>query len=258
MDGSARSAVVIGPMGVGEVIDAGLKLARQNYRSLAVIIAYAVLPAFLIRQVLDLLIRSAQLSSVLTAIGASVASIAVTIAAAELVAPTGDAASLDPGSLYRQAGKRIWPLFLLGLIFMVLAIPLVVIFPLGIFCFVRWSMCSYAMIIERDGPIAGLRRSWGLTHGVWWHTFGALLVIGIVYAVVAGIIGGIFAAVGALVIAVGSTTVGTFFITLGSAISSIFITPFAATTGVVLFYELRARHEGFDLESRATQLWQIP
>ena len=258
MDGSARSAVVIGPMGVGQVIDAGLKLGRQNYRQLAIIIAYAVVPAFVIGEIAELVLGGPFLARGLTAIGASVASIAVTIASAELMAPASGSSNLDPGSLYRQVPRRFVPLILLGLLFSVVAIPLIVIFPLGIFLAVRWSVCTYAMIIERDGPIHCLRRSWALTKGAWWHTFGTLLVIFLLYVIIAGIVQGIFTGIGGLVAIVGSTTVGDFFTTLGSAISTIFVTPFATTTGVVLYYELRARHEGFDLESRAAQLWQTP
>jgi hypothetical protein len=258
MDGSARSPVIIGPMGVGEVIDAGLKLARQNYRRLATIIAYAVVPAFVIGVVLDLILRSGQLAGVVTAIGQSVASIAVTIACSDLVAPGSGDSSLEVGPLYRLARTRIWRLILLSLLIGLLAIPLLIIFPLGIVCFIRWSMSSYAVIIEGDGPIQCLRRSWNLTKGAWWHTLGVLFVVGILYLIIAVLVEGLFAAIGGLATVSGSAAVGGFFITLGSAISGIFITPFASTIGVVLYYELRARHEGFDLESRARQQWQTP
>lgn len=257
MDGSARSAVIIPPMGVGEVIDAGLKLTRQNYRRLAVTIAYAVVPAFVIGEILDLILHFG-ISPVVTGIGQFVASIAVTIASADIISPGSGLGILEPGALYRLAGKRIWRLFLLTWLFGLLAIPLVVIFPLGIFCFIRWSVSSYALIIDGDGPIQCLRRSWALTKGAWWHTFGVLFVLGVVYVLILYLIVGLFAGIGVAVTALGATTLASFFITLGSAISGIFVTPFAATTGVALYYELRARRDGYDLESRALQEWQIP
>ena len=51
-----------------------------------------------------------------------------------------------------------------------------------------------------------------------------------------------------------AAVVGTFI----SALVSIITTPFSAAVAVVLYYELRARAEGFDLAQRAWLATQAP
>lgn len=40
-----------------------------------------------------------------------------------------------------------------------------------------WSAVVPAIVMERRGPIAALRRSWGLTRGYRWHVFAGLVVV---------------------------------------------------------------------------------
>lgn len=253
MDPSSSSGLVIRPMGVGEVLDAGLRLARQNYRVLVLTTAWAIVPAYLVGALIALVVGIGAISSILVGLAEGFSSLALTIAVAHLIEPTGQVHELEPGPLYRAALGRIGWVILLSLLVGVLAIPLFILFPLGIFLFVRWSVSLTALIVERVGPIASLRRSWDLTRGSWWHTLGVLIVAGILYSLVAGAVGGIFSAIGAAIIVAGSAAVGTVITNLGSALASIFIVPFVTAMSVTLFYELRARREGFDLVTRAQQ-----
>ena len=150
-------------MGVGEVIDAGLKLARQKFRHLATIAAYAVIPAFVFGAILDLLTRGSQSTNLATYCGPTFGSTAVPLATAHLISWVEADGKLDLASNFRLAGKRIGGFISLTFIAAQLAVLLIVVFPLGTFCIVRWSTAPNALIIEGTGPIQCLRRSWALT-----------------------------------------------------------------------------------------------
>ncbi len=258
VDQGQHPAVVIRPMGVGEVVDSGIRLARGNYRLLAVTTAWAVAPAFVIGAILDLTLNLPSVGTFALTIGSWLAGIAAVLACAHLIAPSGEVDEFQPGPLYRLARGRLWRSFLWSILVIILAIPLLILFPLGIFLGVRWTQSWTALIVEGQGPIQSLRTSWHLTRRAWWHTFGVLLVFGLIYILVLFVVSALFGAVGGLVVLAGSAAVGRVFVSLGSAVTSIFVEPFVVATQVVLYYELRARQEGFDLGSRARQQWQNP
>ena len=258
MEPSSRTAIIIGPMGVGQAIDAGIALTRRHYRQFVLTCAWAIVPAFVLGAIFDLAPGNPRLGSLFIVIAVWFANIAFVIAGALLIRSDHDETGLRPGELYRQAWRRVGRAFLFTLLIAVMIVPLIVVFPLGIYLGIRWSMAWVAIIIEGDGPIQGLRRSWGLTVRAWWHTLGVLIVAFILYGLAVGAVTGVFSAAGFFAISAGSPALGGVVVNLGSAISSIFVAPFYWVIYVVVYYELRARQEGFDLESRARQLWQPP
>ncbi|PVC72011.1 oxidoreductase [Streptomyces sp. CS081A] len=68
-------------------------------------------------------------------------------------------------------------LLLFPLFFLVLA-------PLGTWFWVKLAFAPTVTVIERQGPMASLRRSWHLVTGTWWRTFGGLLVAFVLTSVV--------------------------------------------------------------------------
>jgi hypothetical protein len=95
-----------------------------------------------------------------------------------------------------------------------------------------------------------------LTRRAWWHTLGVFVVSGLIIGIASAVVSGIFGAIGTVLTLTGSAAVGGVFSIFGSSLATIFVTPFSVAISVVLYYELRARQEGFDLESRARQQWQ--
>ena len=119
---------------------------------------------------------------------------------------------------------------------------------------VRWFSASFAVVIEGKGPIAGLGRSWNLVTGSWWRVFGIGLVIFIVAIVAAmvisipiGIVGGIAGGVE------GGTVVGS----IAAAIATVVVTPFAYIAGTLIYFDLRVRKEGFDLDALAAETSRV-
>jgi hypothetical protein len=180
---------------------------------------------------------------------------ALTIACARIVEQSSDSVELQPSGLYAAACRRIPGSILLAIVAAVASIPLLLLLPLGAYVYGRWLVSWVALLVEGTGPVASLGRSWDLTRRSWWHTiaigFAATLIIG----VLSGLISSIFQGIGAILSSVaGAPVIGAILTSLGGAISGPLMEPFSAALLVVLYYELRARREGFDLEQRARQM----
>lgn len=260
-----RPGIVISPTGIGEVLDAGFNLARRNYRLLLGLGAWGVAPATALSALasapaaLDpnpigaMLLTG--LGTLVSAVGAALSTGALLIACARLVSPTGQPNELAAWAVYKAVIARIGHLILLAIIATLVGIPLIIVLPLGIYIGVRWSQSYIAILVERVGPIASLSRSWELTGGSWWHAavvlFLASLTVGTLSFAVGGILGGGAALLGMLT---GSPVLASVLTTLGSAAGTLVLMPFSEAISVVLYFELRARVEGFDIQQRATQV----
>ncbi len=260
MDPEPVRGIVIAPMSLGEVVDSGFTLARRNFRYLVGIGAWGIAVGYLLDALLSIptadfrSTTGAAMTNFVSGIGAGMAGIAIMHACARLIDPADSPGRVTAGEAYRYALNRLPTLIGLIIVIFFASIPMLILFPVGVYVWVRWTISANAAIVERVGPIAALKRSWALTHGAWWHTLIVLIIsglaVGIIEAVVAGVLGAAIAA--------GSFALNTpVLFVLGNAIVgsvlAIVVTPFPTAVGIVLYYELRARSEGFDLERRMLQ-----
>jgi hypothetical protein len=169
------------------------------------------------------------------------------------------------GAVLRETLARYWPL--LGLVglgillfigwaiaeligFVLLVIPGLAVFCAAVYLGVRWSLVVAAMMAEDIGPIRGLGRSWNLVSGSWWRTFGILLIVGILQTVISYALFILFG----LIAAVFST--GDFqaaLVQVGSTLLSAVVSPITTIAVVLLYFDLRVRKEGLDLDQLAQQ-----
>lgn len=115
--------------------------------------------------------------------------------------------------------------------------------PLLVFILVSWFFYVQAVMIEGRRPMNALARSWELVRGSWLRVLG----IGIVYVAITVV--AVFAASlpGLLVGGEDTTVVGNLLTMAGAAV----IAPFTYVGTVVVYLDLRARKEGFDVDSLA-------
>jgi hypothetical protein len=169
------------------------------------------------------------------------------------------------GAVLRETLARYWPL--LGLVglgillfigwaiaeligFVLLVIPGLAVFCAAVYLGVRWSLVVAAMMAEDIGPIRGLGRSWNLVSGSWWRTFGILLIVGILQTIISYALFILFG----LIAAVFST--GDFqaaLVQVGSTLLSAVVSPITTIAVVLLYFDLRVRKEGLDLDQLAQQ-----
>jgi hypothetical protein len=130
------------------------------------------------------------------------------------------------------------------------------------FVSVRILFTSQAVIAENKGPIEAIKRSWNLTQDYWWRTFGIFLLIGLLAALITFVPSAIFGAIfGAITLGSGGPPN---FVqqqlanSVISAITSVLVTPFSLIAYTLMYYDLRIRKEGFDLEHQARALVPDP
>jgi hypothetical protein len=143
----------------------------------------------------------------------------------------------------------VWVIaFAVGIVLLVL--PGLAVFCAGVYLAVRWSLPVAAMMAEDIGPIRGMTRSWNLVKGQWWRTFGIIVIVAIMQAIIGYALGFLFGVIAALattgdvrlaVVAVGSTLLGAL------------INPITTIAIVLLYFDLRVRKEGLDLDQLAQQ-----
>jgi hypothetical protein len=263
MEAQPARGIVIGPMSIGEVVDSGFTLARRNFRYLASIGAWGMAVSLIVITLLSLGAGdptsptgavNAAVRGFLGGVAAGIASLAIAVACARLIEPTGGDPRITAADAYRLAARRIPTLIGLAIVAGLASIPLAIILPLGIFIWVRWSSSAYACLIDGLGPIAALRRSWHLTRRAWWHTAVVLFVMSLAVGVIQIVLQGIFElAIAGVSFLLSSAFISAFLHALATAMFAIVLLPFSTAVPIVLYYELRARAEGFDLERRMLQ-----
>lgn len=112
-----------------------------------------------------------------------------------------------------------------GLGFVVLIVP-------GLFLLAVWAVVAQAAAIENTDWLGALRRSAELTSGSRWHALGVLISVALINGVIERVCG---TAVGSGV-SVGALVAG--------VVVEMITLSFAALTGAMLYYDLRARAAG--------------
>jgi hypothetical protein len=123
----------------------------------------------------------------------------------------------------------------------------------------RLALATPALVLENLGILGSLRRSFGLTGGLFWRTLGILLLANILMSVVQQVLSfavqivGMLAgfAVSTMVSERASEVVGIIVmvavIVAGVLLGSVLSQPFLAAVSALLYTDARIRREGFDL-----------
>ncbi|MFF3401055.1 hypothetical protein ACFYW6_21335 [Streptomyces sp. NPDC002659] len=124
---------------------------------------------------------------------------------------------------------------------------------------IRFALASPALMLERQGVIASLRRSAKLVQGAWWRTFGIVVLTLLLTLLVSMIIAVPFTVIAFAVDGSGfgdlfagnSPDFGWPFLIItgiGSVIASSITYPISAGVTVLLYVDQRIRREALDLE----------
>ena len=141
---------------------------------------------------------------------------------------------------------------LLGLVFGLGVIVFFAAVIVAVFLAVRWSVAVPALLAERLGPVRAIGRSWGLTRGNWWRLFGTLIVMYLLQTLIASALGVFAFPVAIAVPFVEPVVRGAIALTISTAASAVTL-PIDYLCFVLLYFDLRIRHEDFDLDQLARQ-----
>ena len=135
---------------------------------------------------------------------------------------------------------------LLVLLVLALLVPLLLLT-------VRFLLVDQAIVLEGCGAIEGLKRSWRLSSGAFWRVAGVALLLGVltylISEVPALLAGAVLQVVGTSLDPLGAQS-----ITIGlSQLGLVLALPLQVAVYTLLYYDLRVRAEGYDLELLAQQ-----
>ena len=161
------------------------------------------------------------------------------------------AVGVFPGVLVAASGHHSAGLGLASL-------GLLVASPVVLWIAVSLSLGAPALMLERQGAVAALRRSMRLVRGSWWRVLGVqvvnvvlgLMIISMV-SVPFGILAGLASGQNTALMAGGTVPTGWTALVLGGigeVIGSTLTLPLSAGISALLYVDLRIRREGLDLE----------
>jgi hypothetical protein len=113
--------------------------------------------------------------------------------------------------------------------------------PLWIYVVTRWSLIGPVMIVERRFGLSALGRSRDLVQGVWWRTFGIIIVAALITQVPAGTLNLLWSSIPVIGVLLTGLTYAA-----GTSYSAIVI--------AVYYFDRRCRIEDFDLRLLAEQI----
>lgn len=267
------AAFEIRPRRATELVDASFQLLRRFYPQLVTVSAVAMAPGVFMRILFrkELSDPTAMMTNRGPAIGAVlVSALCIAIADAVLIVATSDgylegtvdlsrALSVSANRLVSVIVAVILRYMSIGVvggvmsIFFVLATLshlsalLVLLLPFAIWLAVWIGLRTFAVapavVLEGLGPIVALDRTWQLSKSCTAHIFFSLGLAWLLYFVVAAVATGVGAAL------LSNSLTG-----ILSALLIIPIYPLLAVVSTLLYYDLRIRKEGFDLEVMSREL----
>jgi len=268
------SAPALRPLRVGEILDAGIKAYTRNFRTLTGLTAVVVVPFQALSAVvlLSTISTGSEVPRGLAGIGSTRTAHATSLGGSAILDLTGliisvltTAACLkavsdvyldqptDIGSSLRFALRRLGSLLWLEIMtFVLLAFAFVALVIPSIWLYAAWSVAVPALLIEDCRGWSALSRSFRLVRGRWWPAAGVLLVAAVMTSIVSGALEGLLVAIS--LSSDASVVLTVLVVSLAAGLSAVLTRPFLAAVTTVLYYDLRVRHEGYDVALLAEQL----
>lgn len=254
-------AAPLHPLGVTEILDGAVRLARGNARAvLTVSVPYALVATFGTALLQYATISSKNAAS-LAAIGALLVSAGLGAALTGMLAPLYSSdllgRPLSIGQSVRRVGARAFLLFILGLVIAVAeGAGLVACIVGGVWLWGAWAVAAPAFALERVGVFAALGRSVALVKRSFWRVWGIRALGWLLVYILTQLIALPFALLALWLSDVDplSTTTtaahaGLYVavIAVGNLLASAVLAPVASAIDVLLYTDLRMRKEGMDI-----------
>lgn len=277
------------PLSIPRLLDQTVRLYRRNFWKFIGFAAIVQVPVSLVGLLttagplivsnsLDavsflLTLAGAALSAFLNLVlvdGLAVAAVATVAAGGYLRSPTSFSAAL------RQVGRQFWRLLgtlLLAVVFLLVVLLWALVPCLGwvsgigmtvFFTQVILPLIAPVVVLERRGGPGALRRAWDLTRRNFWR---ALAFVALLYLFQQFVVAGpslLLNAVMTYVLLVGSSSqaVAPLLIiaipALGGLLLNLLYLPLRLSGNALLYFDLRARGEGLDLDLQAREMLEGP
>jgi hypothetical protein len=268
------------PLRVGEILDVSINVITKNFLTFLKIVLVLVIPVQIVSVIV--LVSTVNDPDLLPKFGTSNGTVSNTdaaayiggqavvgvlslilfaIATAACFKAVGDAylgSKPDWRSSLRFAARRfhsvLWVTILVGI---TSTLGLILVIAPGIWLWFSYAVAVPALLFEGLKGTSAMSRSFRLVRGRWWATAGAILSAYLIASVISGILQSL---VSALVFTdVGKSVLGVAVVNaVANGIGQLITTPFPAAVTAVVYYDLRVRKEGFDLQLLAERLGVTP
>jgi len=270
------SSPALRPLSVGEILDASIKIYKTHARTLIPLSAVVVVPFQVLNGLvlLSFVPDTADLPNRFTvfrhpgptpdpaahtgatfaiAVTGLLATVLVTAACVKAISDAYLDQPIGLGTSLRYAARRLPSLLWLELLFLLgVTLGTIALIVPGVYLYYGWAVAVPVLLIEGRRGRRALGRSRELVSGRWWRTAAIVLLAFALAGVFSSIFSGIV--LGVVFSTSDSLVLGVVLVTLTSAISSVLVQPFQATVTTVIYYDLRVRREGYDVEVLAAQL----
>jgi hypothetical protein len=253
-------------MGIGEILDSAIQLYRREWMALIGIVALVLVPLSFLQFYLTRALSTAPVQPGLVRQDEITAAIVATgvLGIAEflfvqpfLVAAVARAAAnvylgepVTIGATYRFALTRVHSILWISILnFLALVLGLVLLVIPFFIVLVRMTFAPTVLVVEGIRGPKALGRSWRLAGGHFWRLAGTLLLAGLIAGVVSSVL-----TVPTEFAALGLGENGWPVRALGSSLATVLVTPFSTLITVLLYFDLRIRKEGYDIEVLTQEL----
>jgi len=230
---------------ISEIVDAAFSLYRRDFLQYFMVGAIAYSPLILITI----------LTQGLSGLGASFTVMAMAFGAilaftlvSGVIARMGSDVYLGGHANAMDTVSKVLPrvLALIGAMlvsYLIIGVGFVLLLVPGLYFAIRLCAVPQTVVLEGKAPMEAISRSWALTKGRAGHVFGTLLLVyGIFYVLTLGL---------TLVTALAGNVV---LQTIINSLIGMFCYPLLTLVSLVLYYDLRIRGEGFDVEHMSQSL----
>jgi hypothetical protein len=261
------------PLSLGEILDVSIKICLAHWRTLLKAVLVVVVPVQILSTILtaDYTVSSFDFSSSKTteqtvdelnqylgglAISSLLQLCAVLLATAACFRAIAKA-YLGEATDWRSSlsfALHLAPSLLLLTVLYILGVLLGTAFFIlpGIWLYVAWAFAMPVLLVEGLRGRKALRRSFELVQGRWWRTFGVIVVGFILAGIISTVVQGAFLI--GIVVGADNDALVLVLTTIAGIVGLAVSTPFQAALLTVLYFDLRVRKEGFDLELLANEI----
>ena len=238
-------------MGVRQIFLSALRYYRENFLKLIGIAAPGTLIGGLVFQAIWLLCAKTGKTQYLQFLGtqhivfAALLSLIMTAAGVIIISENLLGKSVSVGQAYSRILNSLFPLLGALLLFtFAISVGLIVVIP-GIVVYVWFCLAAPVVIIEKEGGFGALKRSRVLVKGFFQKTFILVVLLTGVQT---------FVTIFPLILSFANSSILSSFFSLFSICLLLLIEPFKIISTTMLYYDLRVRKEGYDLEVLAQEL----
>ena len=149
-------------------------------------------------------------------------------------------AQVDAWESFRIGLARVIPVIIVSILMgIIVGVGIILLLVPGLIALAGFSVALPACVVERDGPIASLSRSFELTRGHWWPILGVAVSLVVINLIVS-------AAIRAALPSLGLP------VTIVTWVWSVFFTSYNSVYAANLYHDLRAVKDGIGIEQIAS------